>query len=35
MARVKSDYDKQLTRKLKRNSTYDSSRDLDEIVLER
>lgn len=35
MARVKSDYEKQLTRKIKRNATFDSSRDLDEIIIER
>lgn len=35
MARVKTDYEKQLARKIKRQSTFDSSRDLDQIVTER
>lgn len=32
---MKSDYEKQLHRKLKRNSTFDSQRDLDQILTER
>lgn len=35
MSRIKSDFEKQLHRKLKRNSTFDSQRDLDEILSER
>lgn len=35
MSRMKSDFEKQLHRKLKRNSTFDSQRDLDQILTER
>lgn len=35
MSRMKSDFEKQLHRKLKRNSTFDSQRDLDQILSER
>ncbi|XP_055703876.1 pericentrin isoform X3 [Phlebotomus papatasi] len=35
MSRLKSDYERQLNRKHKRNITYDSNRDLEDIVSER
>lgn len=35
MAKLKSDFEKQLIRKIKRQSTFDSGRDLDDIVIER
>ncbi|GAB0099973.1 pericentrin [Sergentomyia squamirostris] len=35
MSRLKEDFDRQLNRKIRRNTTYDSNRDLDGIVAER
>lgn len=35
MERLKNDYDKQLHRKIKRHLTFDTNRDIDQIVLER